>query len=156
MVAPDDEAPDQFLQALALPGIEEWPFELARVRLWHGERLRRLRRTRDARDQLEAACDGFEQLGAGPWSRRAATELAATGATRQRATGGGAVSLTRQEREIALLAATGLTNREIATRLYLSPRTVSAHLYRIFPKLGITSRGALRDALNATSSDTAR
>ena len=155
MVAPDDEAPDLFVQALALPGIEEWPFELARVRLWHGERLRRLRRTRDARSQLEAARDGFERLGARPWSRRAATELAATGATRQRVTGGGAVSLTLQEREIALLAATGLTNRQIATRLYLSPRTVSAHLYRIFPKLGITSRAALRDALNATSSDTA-
>ena len=122
---------------------------------WHGERLRRLRRTRDARSQLEAARDGFERLGARPWSRRAATELAATGATRQRVTGGGAVSLTLQEREIALLAATGLTNRQIATRLYLSPRTVSAHLYRIFPKLGITSRAALRDALNATSSDTA-
>ena len=80
------------------------------------------------------------------------TELAATGATRQRVTGGGAHSLTQQEREIALLAATGLTNRQIATRLYLSPRTVSAHLYRIFPKLGITSRAALRDALNETQS----
>ena len=125
------------------------------MRLAHGERLRRLRRTRDARSQLEAARDGFERLGARPWSRRAATELAATGATRQRVAGGGAVSLTLQEREIALLAATGLTNREIATRLYLSPRTVSAHLYRIFPKLGITSRAALRDALNATSSDAA-
>ena len=65
------------------------------------------------------------------------------------------MSLTLQEREIARLAATGLTNRQIATRLYLSPRTVSAHLYRIFPKLGITSRAALRDALNASSGDTA-
>ena len=65
-------------------------------------------------------------------------------------------SLTPQEREVALLAATGLTNREIAARLYVSPRTVSAHLYRIFPKLGITSRAALRDALNVTPSDAAR
>ena len=64
---------------------------------------------------------------------------------------GGAAPLTLQEREIALLAATGMTNREIATQLYVSPRTVSAHLYRIFPKLGITSRAALRDALGATS-----
>ena len=83
MVASDDDAPDLFVQALALPGIEEWPFELARVRLAHGERLRRLRRTRDARSQLAAARDGFERLGARPWSRRAATELGATGATRQ-------------------------------------------------------------------------
>ena len=63
----------------------------------------------------------------------------------------GQLSLTLQEREIALLAATGMTNRQIATQLYMSPRTVSAHLYRIFPKLGITSRAALRDALSATS-----
>jgi len=54
------------------------------------------------------------------------------------------------------LAATGLTNREIAARLYVAPRTVSAHLYRIFPKLGISSRAALRDALNAGPGDAAR
>ena len=103
------------------------------MQLAYGERLRRLRRTRDARDQLAAACDGFERLGARAWPRRAASELGATGATRHR---GGDASLTPQEREIALLAATGLTNREIAARLYMSHRTVSSHLYRIFPKLG--------------------
>jgi DNA-binding CsgD family transcriptional regulator len=151
MSAADDEAPDLFLQTLALPAIEEWPFEVARVRLACGERLRRLRQTRAARIQLAAALDGFERLAAEPWSRRAAAELAATGATRQRTIEGGAPPLTPQEREIALLAATGMTNREIATQLYVSPRTVSAHLYRIFPKLGITSRAALRDALSATS-----
>ena len=143
----DDEARAHAEAALALPGIGEWPFELARVQLAHGERLRRLRRTRDARSQLAAARDGFERLGARPWARRAAIEFGATGATRQRVNGGGA-SLTLQEREVARLAATGLTNREIAARLYVAPRTVSAHLYRIFPKLGITSRAALRDALN--------
>jgi DNA-binding CsgD family transcriptional regulator len=147
MVASDDEAPAQFAAALALPGIGEWPFELARVHLAYGERLRRLRRTRDARSQLAAARDGFERLGARPWARRAGIEFGATGATRQRVNGGGA-SLTLQEREVARLAATGLSNREIAARLYVAPRTVSAHLYRIFPKLGITSRAALRDALN--------
>ena len=151
MVAPDDEAPDLFDEAIRVPGIERWPFELARVRLAYGERLRRLRRVRDARRQLEAALECFERLGVHPWSRRAAIELRATGATRQRAIGGGEESLTIQEREIAQLAATGLTNRQIAIQLYVSPRTVSAHLYRIFPKLGITSRAALRDALSATS-----
>ena len=155
MVASDDEAPGLFGAALALPGIKEWPFELARVQLAHGERLRRLRRARDARSQLAAACHGFERLGALPWARRAATELGATGATRQRVTDGEA-PLTLHEREVARLAAAGLTNREIAARLYMSPRTVSAHLYRIVPKLGITARAALRDALNAVPGDAAR
>jgi DNA-binding CsgD family transcriptional regulator len=156
MVASDDDAPDLLGEALALPGIEAWPFELARVRLAHGERLRRLRRTRDARSQLAAARDGFERLDARSWSRRAETELGATGATRHHDAAVGVASLTPQEQEIALLAATGLTNREIATRLYMSHRTVSSHLYRIFPKLGITSRAALRDALSETSSDAPR
>jgi DNA-binding CsgD family transcriptional regulator len=149
MVAPDGDAPELFASALALPGVEDWPFELARVRLAHGERLRRLRRTRDARRALATARDGFERLGAGPWAQRATTELAATGATRQR----GIASLTPQEREIAQLAATGLSNREIAARLYMSHRTVSSHLYRIFPKLGIRSRAALRDALSEKPSN---
>lgn len=156
MVASDDDASGLVGRALALPGVEEWPFELARARLAHGERLRRLRRSREARIQLAAARDGFDRLGALLWSRRASTELGATGATRQVDPAGGGASLTPQEREVALLAATGLTNREIAARLYVSPRTVSAHLYRVFPKLGITSRAALRDALNATSSDVPR
>jgi DNA-binding CsgD family transcriptional regulator len=151
MLAPDDEVSDRVDEALALPRVEDWPFELARVRLAYGERLRRLRRTRDARSQLTTARDDFERLGAVTWAQRAATELGATGATRQHGFADGAESLTPQEREIALLAATGLTNREIGARLYLSPRTVSSHLYRVFPKLGIKSRAALRDALGVSS-----
>lgn len=150
MVARDDTAAELFDEALALPGIEVWPFELARVRLAYGERLRRLRRTRDARSQLEAARHGFDRLEALLWSKRASTELRATGAARRSGVADGVVSLTPQELEVAQLAASGLTNREIATRLYVSPRTVSAHLYRVFPKLGITSRAALRDALSDT------
>jgi DNA-binding CsgD family transcriptional regulator len=157
MVAPDDTAADLFDEALALPRIELWPFELARVRLAYGEKLRRLRRTRDARIQLEAARDGFDRLGALLWSQRATTELRATGAARRAGVaGGGVAALTPHELEVAQLAARGLSNREIATRLYVSPRTVSAHLYRVFPKLGITTRAALRDALSDTSSDSAR
>jgi DNA-binding CsgD family transcriptional regulator len=152
MVAPDSGALALFDEALASAGAGSWPFELARVQLVYGERLRRMRRTRDARDQLQAAQDRFDRLGAASWSRRASSELRATGATR---VAGGAESLTPQEVEVARLAAGGLTNREIAARLYLSPRTVSAHLYRAFPKLGVTTRAALRDALDATSSDTA-
>ena len=63
----------------------------------------------------------------------------------------GLSSLTPQQRQIALLAAAGHTNKQIAARLFLSPRTVSTHLHQVFPKLGITSRAALRDALADTS-----
>ncbi len=149
MVADDHRSTELFDRALALPGIDAWPFELARAHLAYGERLRRMGHTRAARTQLAAARDGFDRLGAAAWSQRASTELLATGATRQVVGDGGEASLTPQERQVAQLAATGLTNREIAARLYVSPRTVSAHLYRTFPKLGISSRAALRDALNA-------
>jgi DNA-binding CsgD family transcriptional regulator len=81
--------------------------------------------------------------------RRAAVELRATGPTRTRVHAAGPTSLTPQEREVAELAAAGKTNKEIGKQLYLSHRTVSAHLYRIFPKLSVTSRAALRDALTA-------
>jgi DNA-binding CsgD family transcriptional regulator len=80
---------------------------------------------------------------------RANRELRATGITVSKADSGLA-SLTPQQRQIALLAAAGHTNKEIAARLFLSPRTVSTHLYQVFPKLGITSRAALRDALADT------
>ncbi|MFC7512314.1 LuxR C-terminal-related transcriptional regulator [Streptomyces thermocarboxydus] len=137
-----------FEEALALPGVEQWPFEGARARLAYGEALRRQGRNRDARVQLAAACGRFEELGARSWEARAAAELRATGMTR---TGRGKAgeALTPQELEVARLAATGLSNPQIASRLFLSPRTVSSHLYRVFPKLGITSRAELRDALEA-------
>ncbi len=149
MVAPDDEAPDLFERALALPAIEEWPFELARVRLAYGERLRRLRRTATlaASSPLPATASNGSVRVRGRGGRRSSSVRPAP---RVSLDGRRAASLTPQEREIALLAATGLTNRQIATQLYMSPRTVSAHLYRIFPKLGISSRAALRDALSAT------
>jgi DNA-binding NarL/FixJ family response regulator len=78
---------------------------------------------------------------------RAGNELRATGLTIGQSEAPGLASLTPQQREIAMLAAEGLTNKQIAERLFLSPRTVGTHLYQVFPKLGITSRAALRDAL---------
>ncbi|KAB8185292.1 helix-turn-helix transcriptional regulator [Microbispora catharanthi] len=138
----------RFEEALAVPGIEQWPFEVGRAHLAYGERLRRQGLNRDARVQLTAARSRFEQLGARSWEARAAAELRATGMTRTARSKAGA-TLTPQELEVARLAATGLSNPEIASRLFLSPRTVSSHLYRLFPKLGITSRAALRDALEA-------
>jgi DNA-binding CsgD family transcriptional regulator len=132
--------------AITKPGNDRWPFDLARIQLTYGLHLRRVKRTTEARHQLAAAAEAFRRLGATPWAARADLEVRATGVT-VAAADTGVASLTPQQRQIALLAAAGHTNKEIAARLFLSPRTVSTHLYQVFPKLGITSRAALRDAL---------
>ena len=148
LAASDERAPVLFEQALRLPTADQWPFDVARVRLLYGERLRRARAASESRIHLQAALAAFEKLGAAPWVARAGLELRATGGTRRPSSAPGAAALTSQELQIARLAASGLTNRQIAERLYLSPRTVGGHLYQIFPKLGITTRAALRDALD--------
>ncbi len=151
VAAPDHEAIPLFAQALAIAGAGDWPFDLARVQLAYGERLRRARATTQARQQLAAALDIFRRLGARPWQARVENELRAAGLvqeTRQtRGPAAGPVPLTPQEYEVAMLAAAGLTNKQIGERLFLSHRTVAAHLYQAFPKLSVTSRAALRDAL---------
>ncbi|WP_153183124.1 helix-turn-helix transcriptional regulator, partial [Streptomyces sp. E5N91] len=138
-----------FDQALASVEDGQWPFDVARVRLFYGENLRRRRATKEAREQLVAALDAFERLGAAPWAKRASAELRATGYTGPAIEPAKSVSLTAQEWQIAKLAASGLTNKQIAERLFLSHRTVGTHLYQIYPKLGISSRTALRDALDS-------
>jgi DNA-binding CsgD family transcriptional regulator len=147
IAAPDDTAFELFQAVLALPEIERWQFDLARVRLAYGEQLRRRRAMVAARVQLNAALEIFERLRARPWIDRASAELRATGQTKPRAGDNVLDRLTAQEFEIASLAASGLTNKQIAERLFLSHRTVSGHLHRAFPKLGVTTRAALRDAL---------
>jgi len=141
-----------FAQALSIPGGDRWPFDLARVQLAYGERLRRAGSMTEARFQLSSALETFERLEAKPWLDRASNELRATGQVRARAGQRDCECLTPQELEIARLAARGLSNKQIGERLYLSHRTVGAHLYRIFPKLAITSRAALRDALGSLES----
>ena len=142
MAAPE---PDLFDDALSTPDADRWPFDLARIRLAYGERLRRTGSPSEARSHLDAAADAFDRLGAGPWSTRAANELRAAGVHREGAPP--EAGLTPQQWQIAQLAAAGLTNKQIGERLFLSARTVGYHLYQIFPKLGVTSRAALRDAL---------
>jgi DNA-binding CsgD family transcriptional regulator len=144
----DDGTNDAFERALSVPDATLWPFDLARVHLTYGERLRRDRATSDARRHLSAARDIFNQLGAAPWAARAGSELRATGQPAAPGQRPDPVTLTPQQQEIATLAAAGLTNKQIGERLYLSHRTVATHLYQIFPKLGVTSRAALRDALS--------
>lgn len=120
-------------------------FERARTELLYGEWLRRARRSVDARGHLHEALGRFERLGAQPWARRTRTELQAAG-ERPNPDGhqDGLINrLSPQEREVVRLAAAGATNREIAAQLFLSPRTVGHHLYRAFPKLGVTSRAEL-------------
>jgi DNA-binding CsgD family transcriptional regulator len=152
LVAKADEAAELFERALTSHGAAHWQFDFARVQLAYGEHLRRERTMIAARTQLSAALDTFKRLGARPWADRAATELRASGQTKPRAGEYARASLTPQEHEIALLAAEGLTNKQIGERLFLSHRTIGNHLHRVFPKLGITSRAALRDALDAYAS----
>ncbi|ACU73093.1 transcriptional regulator, LuxR family [Catenulispora acidiphila DSM 44928] len=145
----EHEAAEMFALAEAHPDAARFPFELARIRLAHGIRVRHVEGRAAARRYLVPAAEAFERLGAAGWTERARAELRATGAV-PRASMLNLASLTWQERRIADLAASGLTNKEIGKRMHLSPRTVSSHLYRIFPKLGITTRAALRDALSRT------
>lgn len=119
------------------------PFDRARIRLLAGEHLRRERRRADAREHLRAAIAGFEELGAEPWAARARDELAATGETVRRRDPDAAAALTPKERQIARLVGEGLTNKEVAAQLYLSPRTIDSHLRNAFAKLGVTSRTQL-------------
>jgi DNA-binding CsgD family transcriptional regulator len=136
-----------FEDALASVDGEVSPFEVARVRLAYGEWLRRGMHALEARGQFRLAARAFEVLGAGDWQARAERELRAAGAARPLPTSVETADLSEQERRVASLAAAGLTNKQIAGQLFLSPRTVSGHLYRLFPKLGVTTRAGLRDAL---------
>jgi DNA-binding CsgD family transcriptional regulator len=119
------------------------PFEQARSELAYGEFLRRARRRVEARTQLEAALDGFEALGAALWAERARVELRASGQTARKRDPSTRADLTAQERQIARFVAEGLTNREVAAQLFLSPRTIDFHLRNVYRKLGINSRTAL-------------
>lgn len=153
LVADQDQAPELYKAALATPDAHAWPFEQARVRLLYGQALRRSRATSAAREQLNEALREFEWLGAVPWAEMARGELRAAGVATLIPVQAG--TLTAQELMIAEMAAEGMTNKEIAARLVMSHRTVGSHLYRIFPKLGITSRAGLRDALSRLQAGTA-
>lgn len=144
ILAPSDQAEALFKAAL---DATNWPLERGRLHLAFGEWLRRQRRAADSRPHLRAARETFDALGVIAWADRARTELRASGETSPRRTADARDQLTPHELSIAELAAEGLTNKEIGQRLYLSHRTVSTHLHRIFPKLGITSRADLPHAL---------
>jgi ATP/maltotriose-dependent transcriptional regulator MalT len=136
----------EFRRALAA-NLVRWPFYRARLLLEYGSWLRRRRRIAEARAPLRHAHQVCEAHGLLPWAERARQELRATGEGRETLRDGARAPLSPQELQIARLAAAGLSNREIGQRLYLSHRTIGSHLYRIFPKLGISSRAQLGSAL---------
>jgi DNA-binding CsgD family transcriptional regulator len=149
ILASPDGAEAYFDKALADPAGDQWPFERAQLRLDYAEWLRRRRRINDAKPVLTQALGTFRRLGAQSWAQRAQAELRASGVA---VVGAPAEpdalgELTPQQRQIVRLASDGLTDREIGDRLFLSPRTVSSHLYRSYPKLGVASRHQLRDVI---------
>jgi DNA-binding CsgD family transcriptional regulator len=142
VLARGDEAEELYRQALR-NDLVRWPWLRARIELAYGAWLRRRRRVTQSRTYLRSAQATFDLIGAGSWAERARAELRAAGERAVSAAPAALSTLSAQELQIAKLAAQGLSNKEIGQRLYLSPRTVGSHLYRIFPKLDITSRTEL-------------
>ena len=146
VLAPDDAAERLYHVALG-SHLRYHPFDHARLQLAYGAWLRRQRRVSESRGPLRAARQVFDALACVPWAERARQELRASGEKSGGRVQAARDQLSAQELQIAQMAATGMTNREIGQQLYLSPRTVGSHLYRLFPKLGITSRNELTGAL---------
>ncbi|SDF38139.1 regulatory protein, luxR family [Lentzea fradiae] len=134
-----DDSDEDYRAALELP---VGRFDEARTRLLYGESLRRRRRRGEARAELSAALTGFTRLGATTWAARATAELTALGERPALEPVAEDVlkNLTPQEVQVVRLAAAGLSNKEIGAQLFLSPRTIGHHLYRAYPKLGVTRR----------------
>jgi DNA-binding CsgD family transcriptional regulator len=147
----DKGSEHHFQTALSHHQHDGQPFERARTQLAYGERLRRDRRRADAREQLSEALETFERLGAAPWANRARVELRATGgaaaegdaAEKEAVAAAGLQELTAHELQIARLVAYGMTNREVAAKLFLSPKTIEYHLSQIYRKLDLRSRTQL-------------
>ena len=143
MLGEDADAQGHFERALAAHARSPRRPDRARTQLAFGEWLRRSRRRVDAREHLRAALAVFEELGAAPLAERAAQELRASGETARRRDVSTATDLTAQERQVAALVQQGLSNKDAAARLFVSPRTVDFHLRNVFSKLGVSSRGEL-------------
>ena len=148
-VLADDDGDKRF--ASAFTSAPASVYAHARLHLAYGTRLRRERRISDSRHHLRSAIEGFDAVQAAPWYERARQELRASGETSRARVAATRDDLSPQEIQIAMLAADGLTNREIGAKLFVSHRTVGSHLYHIFPKLSITSRSELREAMRQFS-----
>jgi DNA-binding CsgD family transcriptional regulator len=148
MVAPGGATEERFVLACRAPGLNYRPLELARTRLAYASFLRGERRRAEAREQLHLALGLFESLQLPAWAGRTRSALRASGES-------SAVSavvpdaLTGQELDIARMVSEGLSNREVAAQLHLSPRTVEYHLSKVYVKLGLSSRDQLAERLSA-------
>ncbi|CAM3587933.1 LuxR family transcriptional regulator [Occultella aeris] len=147
LLAPDSDAEALFVSAIGWLEQSTATGDLGRARLLYGEWLRRMKRRRDARQQLRAALSIFERAGAPSFSNRARSELAATGEHAPRTEVSGVASLTPREETIASMAAAGSTNQEISSTLFISTNTVDYHLRKVFRKLGVSSRRQLAERL---------
>jgi len=147
LLAEGTAAEQLYTEAIGRLGQTRMRLPLARAHLLYGEWLRRERRRTDARAQLRTAYDLFEAMGARSFAGRARQELTAAGATAHSRRNATLDELTPQEARIASLAGEGLSNPEIAARLYISKGTVDYHLNKVFRKLGIRSRAQLHRAL---------
>jgi len=150
VLAQDEEA-ERLYEVALRADLRHHPFDRARLQLAYGAWLRRHRRVSESRAPLRAARQVFDAMGCAPWAERARQELRASGEKSREQVPAARDQLSTQELQIAQMAATGMTNREIGQQLYLSPRTVGSHLYRLFPKLGITSRSQLIRVLDVAA-----
>jgi DNA-binding CsgD family transcriptional regulator len=140
LLADDQGAETHFKRALDLHSNINRPFDRARTELAYGEHLRRARRRIDAREQLRSALETFQDLQARPWAERASQELRASGETARKRDVSTTAALTPQELQVAQLVRQGMSNRDVASQLFVSPRTVDFHLRNVFAKTGVTSR----------------
>ena len=143
LLADAADAPAHFETALTQHEHANRPYELARTHLAYGELLRRSQRRVDARPHLRAALTLFEELGAEPFATRAGQELRASGETARKRNPSTLTALTPMELQVVQLVTQGLSNKDVATQLWISPRTVAFHLRGSFSKLGVSSRGEL-------------
>jgi DNA-binding CsgD family transcriptional regulator len=143
LLADPVEGDEHFRRALAAHARSPRRPDRARTELAYGEYLRRARRRVDAREHLRSAVGLFEELAANPYAERAAAELRASGESVRRRAVTTTIELTAQERQVAALVRQGLSNRDAAAQLFLSPRTVDFHLRNVFSKLGVASRAEL-------------
>jgi DNA-binding NarL/FixJ family response regulator len=149
MAEATDDMDAFFAEALGWHSGGSSPFERARTELCFGEALRRARRRTDARLWLRRAVETFDALAATSWSARARAELAASGARARPREPAATDRLTAQEIQVALIVAGGATNNEAAAALFVSPKTIEAHLTRIYRKLALRSRTELAGLMRA-------